>query len=746
MADTYGDMKLITMEERDNLISEAGHLMSDETDDTSTKFIICFPQMSIELWKEVENMKQDGGPLKRVDWSTRCFSHDIAAARCPKGMTENYAIVETKESCEDSILRKQLAKIIEQFVPVDYQSGYLCFPVDDEKVAELAHFRVNVFCQMSKSSVSKHMKSLVSSSSFHDVKSKSNVEMTLSDLMPTSQMIPFFTKILHTACNPVVDPHQIAKLMGPYIARFVHYIDAGTIYIVNITEYIWKRFNSFKKATPLLIQFIDMFKDCYPMMTEHLNKDPRKCGSPADMTAFMDEMHTWTTLQRKSVTTAYINALIRGLETYFASSAESLSPAEKESRFNTISHILPCAGKTNIDMRTGKITKRKLDDYMVGHIDVKPDFSSHDPSKPDHENFKKIHDIMIKIAHHDQVTYLKLAKLSAVLLLGNNTEQCFFIVGSSRNGKSVYLKLLERLMTSYFFTPINYKVVQGKEASSSATDHSGFLSAIENKYIFFLNEPNKHLDFRSDFIKNVSTPGQSIQIRPPGAENRNIINKGHLIVCCNPEDIRNKLTFEDAIARRVKILEFKSKFVTQAEYDENEKLGANKEPHWYVTDPKLMEDIMSSPTIMNEFLMWIVKVGIPQCQESTQFERDQEMQDHQAEYGTGGAEKEWLESICREKPGESVSQEVLGEHFARTNSGITTKGVMLTKRVKKFLEPIPGLKFGIVRKKTSLLGWELLPTAVTEHAEYLERKEAAKSRRPGSPKATDSALTSHNRY
>jgi P4 family phage/plasmid primase-like protien len=155
----------------------------------------------------------------------------------------------------------------------------------------------------------------------------------------------------------------------------------------------------------------------------------------------------------------------------------------------------------------------------------------------------------------------------ALCLEGYNREQkiTFNYGYTASNGKSFLMEITKSTLGDYAdIFPVT--VVTGK--MKQAGDTNSTLSAFKNKRFLYCSEPEAGLKINSNYIKTLT--GDTIKVRGLYSISDEEINPTYkMFMCCNT--LPNFDTYDEGIARRISLLEYKTKFCVEP-HRKNEKL------------------------------------------------------------------------------------------------------------------------------------------------------------------------------
>jgi P4 family phage/plasmid primase-like protien len=147
--------------------------------------------------------------------------------------------------------------------------------------------------------------------------------------------------------------------------------------------------------------------------------------------------------------------------------------------------------------------------------------------------------------------------LLSLCIEGCNRTQSFIICYgfSASNGKSFLMERLAGIFNDYSGTfPVNMITNKMREAGNANVDLINF----KNKRFMYCSEPEANCKFNTNFLKQLT--GDTITARKNHSnEIEKIKPTYNLFICCNR--LPGFDTYDEGISRRLKIIEFKNKFV-----------------------------------------------------------------------------------------------------------------------------------------------------------------------------------------
>lgn len=211
----------------------------------------------------------------------------------------------------------------------------------------------------------------------------------------------------------------------------------------------------------------------------------------------------------------------------------------------TLNDHLPIRNNKIVNLRDGTVRYRTKEDYFTYFCDVEPSEKKSDLFK----NF--ISQIMCD--NKENIKYLQ--KILGYCISGETSSQCFYLFyGTGSNGKSLLLKLLQRLLNN------SYQTASKKIFINDGKDAGPEICYIKNTRLLSFSETKKNDVLSDDLIKMIT--GQD-QITARGLYSNpisfNLICK--LILCTNYKP--NFDGTDKAMIRRIKYLGFNASFVDE---------------------------------------------------------------------------------------------------------------------------------------------------------------------------------------
>ena len=312
-------------------------------------------------------------------------------------------------------------------------------------------------------------------------------------------------------------------------------------------------------------------------------------------------------------------------------------------------HLLCCSNYL-IDFKAKCIRKGQADDYVSKCTNIEYISEEKFTSKQ-----KKIKENLIEFMSQlfpDKELNQYMWDHLASSLIGTNDNQSFNIyVGSGRNGKSVLVNLMSKILGEYKAT-VPITLITQKRNSIGGTS-SEIVQLMGVRYAV-MQEPTKGDKINEGIMKEI-TGGDPIQGRALFKEAVTFIPQFKLAVCTNTLfDIKSN---DDGTWRRIRVCDFKSKFLDKP-YEDEEKFPKDDYPYQFPIDRQIEEKFEDWAPVMLSMLVNIAfKTNgfVKDCpivlQSSNKY---REGQDYLAEF---------VKERVRKAPGECIKQTGLFEDF-----------------------------------------------------------------------------------
>jgi putative DNA primase/helicase len=211
----------------------------------------------------------------------------------------------------------------------------------------------------------------------------------------------------------------------------------------------------------------------------------------------------------------------------------------------TLNDYLPIRNNKVINLRDGTIRYRTQEDYFTYFCDVEPSENKSDLFN----NFI----CQIMCDNIENIEYLQ--KILGYCITGETSSQCFYLFyGAGSNGKSLLLKLLQRLLNS------SYQTASKKIFINNGKDAGPEICCIKNARLLTFSETKKNDVLSDDLIKMITgqdtLTARSLYSNP---ESFKLICK--LILCTNYKP--NFDGTDKAMIRRIKYLGFNASFIDE---------------------------------------------------------------------------------------------------------------------------------------------------------------------------------------
>lgn len=230
-----------------------------------------------------------------------------------------------------------------------------------------------------------------------------------------------------------------------------------------------------------------------------------------------------------------------------------------ESKLNTKPNIIGVTNGT-LNVLEGKVYPSRVADLLsqntrVPYIDME--------SRNERKLFKILHKVF---PDPDQLQFF--LRSCSTFLEGKNSNKVFYVWwGSGNNCKSGMATLVQSALGDYCCTAPVSLITSKRGAANESTPE---LAHIENKLAVFLQEPNPHEKLKTGRLKEL-TGGDTIYFRRMYESGREMQITCKIIHVCNfPTASPDS---DIAFKRRMNVIKFQSKFVTQREYKEMKRKG-----------------------------------------------------------------------------------------------------------------------------------------------------------------------------
>jgi putative DNA primase/helicase len=211
----------------------------------------------------------------------------------------------------------------------------------------------------------------------------------------------------------------------------------------------------------------------------------------------------------------------------------------------TLNDHLPIRNNKVINLRDGTVRYRTQEDYFTYFCDVEPTEKKSD----------LFNDFISQIMcdNIENIEYLQ--KILGYCITGETSSQCFYLFyGIGSNGKSLLLKLLQRLLNS------SYQTASKKIFINNGKDAGPEICCIKNARLLTFSETKKNDVLSDDLIKMITgqdtLTARSLYSNP---ESFKLICK--LILCTNYKP--NFDGSDRAMVRRIKYIGFNASFIDE---------------------------------------------------------------------------------------------------------------------------------------------------------------------------------------
>jgi P4 family phage/plasmid primase-like protien len=241
------------------------------------------------------------------------------------------------------------------------------------------------------------------------------------------------------------------------------------------------------------------------------------------------------------------------------------------------------------DLKLHEFRKGQSDDYIS--LSTKVDYIPWNPNNP---ISKKILKFLSEILPKEDVRKYFLTVLSTCVSGDNNEEKIYFATGSGSNGKSVLFELISNALGDYYITcPIT--ILTGKRGQSSQA--SPELARLKGVRIGVFQEPNSGDTLNVGTLKEL-TGNDKFMARKLHQDPIEIKPQVKFFMACNdkPEDLPD----DGGTWRRIRVIDFISKFVEKHDLDKNK-------PNMYLIDNKLKHNLPDWGPIFAGYLIHIYK-------------------------------------------------------------------------------------------------------------------------------------------
>jgi P4 family phage/plasmid primase-like protien len=209
------------------------------------------------------------------------------------------------------------------------------------------------------------------------------------------------------------------------------------------------------------------------------------------------------------------------------------------------------------DLQTNTFRKGAIEDFvsMKCKFDYDPNYST-----------DLVLQILSDLFPEEDEREFALSKLALALEGYNREQKITFNYGyTASNGKSFIMELMNNILGDYSDSfPVTTLTGKMKDAGEANSTVSGF----RNKRFLYCSEPEAGAKINSNYIKTLT--GDTIKVRKLYSVDDIEINPTYKIfMCCNA--LPNFDTYDEGIARRISLLEYKTRFCEEPK-KKNEKL------------------------------------------------------------------------------------------------------------------------------------------------------------------------------
>jgi len=184
-------------------------------------------------------------------------------------------------------------------------------------------------------------------------------------------------------------------------------------------------------------------------------------------------------------------------------------------------------------------------------------YAEYDPEDPD---VIAVDGLVSKIMVDPEMRHYLYSVVASCLMGGNPESNVFFFIGHGGNGKSVFMKLIKAAFGDYFKDMNSKTLVNGKTDGSSASPD---IADTKGAHILAFEEIGENEKIDINMIKRLSG-GTDLTARHLFQKNFNFSPMFTIFMVMN--ELFDLKTFNHAIMRRFKIIEFVSKFWTKSEF------------------------------------------------------------------------------------------------------------------------------------------------------------------------------------
>jgi hypothetical protein len=403
-------------------------------------------------------------------------------------------------------------------------------------------------------------------------------------------------------CHQIVDldgyNYSIAELLYPIIAKdfvFVSQDEKGHVlaYKFNYADKTWFRDGP---ADAYLIPFLALVSDFFRHLIAHWTAQlDHPVGGNTPVIEW--KIKVMNALAEKFCQLTFQKQIVSQMLIVAAHSTMGTAEATIRS-FNQTSPWLPIADGKNINVVTGELRDRTREDRMLNFCKVRWEVNE--------ANMNTIARTMRDMASHNK-DKLKDIRISCNMCLqgGNMYELVICHLGGGANGKSLIRKLLFAILGSIFMLNADGCLMTSK-VNDDPSKHDGKTVAIEGKrLVSFDDSINASAKLNETTFKSWSTRNGSTQIRDLNTRTAEVFFT--FLLCLFVNRLPKGLTDDYAIRRRLLVILWESKFVTQAEYEllsEAERTSGR----FFLRNDELETELLQ-PHMLSAFLAYTVIKG-----------------------------------------------------------------------------------------------------------------------------------------
>jgi len=254
---------------------------------------------------------------------------------------------------------------------------------------------------------------------------------------------------------------------------------------------------------------------------------------------------------------------------------------------------LLCFNNCVIDFKQGISRPGQPDDYISKCTNI--DYI-HLKDVKDRESIEEIKLFIKQLFPNEELEKYMWEHLASTLI-GNNDNQTFNIyTGSGRNGKSVLVAFMSKVLGDYKATVPITLVTQKRNNIGSTSSEIVQLMGV--RYAV-MQEPSKGEKINEGIMKEI-TGGDPIQGRALFKEAVTFIPQFKLVVCTNTLfDIKSN---DDGTWRRIRVCDFMSKFLENP-YGDEDKFSKKDYPYQYTIDKRIDEKFTKWAPILASLLV-----------------------------------------------------------------------------------------------------------------------------------------------